>query len=177
MFWETGEKFEAWARPALMKMLLDALCLDIASLVADLAEQPGRNIRILIRRAASYDKLQTSRWVCPHPDCSDLNEPIQISESDVRLCGNIIDIMESDDRRCAHVLYRPEKFTNKLVVPPLNWDLPPDCFVSWRPEGWESCELPKKMTSKRVKKDMKDGKWGVRLPAQFVIDCLTQFYP
>jgi hypothetical protein len=177
LFWEAGEKFEAWSRPSLMKMLLDALCLNIVDLVADLARQPERTIRVIFRRTANCDNLQTSRWICPHPDCSGFNEPVQLSESDVRLCTNLAEIKESIDPKCAHILYQPEKSSNKLVVPPLYWDLPLNCFVFWHPEGWESCDFPKILTTKRVKRDLRQGKWGVRLPAQFVIDCLTQFYP
>jgi hypothetical protein len=126
LFWRAGEHFGAWARPAFVSALRQALDVSLPELNDSLKQHTHLEITIPVRLSTSRSVLRmfASKVKCAHKECRKQHCLPSKSRQDISLCARI-DAKECQDIQCVHILVHPatnarQGFELTLAAPPHN---------------------------------------------------------
>jgi hypothetical protein len=105
LFWRAGQYFGAWARPAFVSALRQALGVTLPELKDGLAQHADFEITIPVQLFTSRSPF-SSKAKCAHKECRKQRNPPPTSRPDMSLCARI-DAQECQDIQCVHVLAHP----------------------------------------------------------------------
>jgi hypothetical protein len=122
LFWRAGEHFGAWARPAFVYALRQALGVSLPELNDSLEQHSHLETTIPIHFSTSRSLLRifSSKAKCAHKECRKQHSPPPKSRQDVSLCARTD--AKCQDIQCVHVILHHvtntrQSFDLTLIVP------------------------------------------------------------
>jgi hypothetical protein len=181
LFWRAGQYFGAWARPAFVSALRQALGVTLPELKDGLAQHADFEITIPVQLFTSRSPF-SSKAKCAHKECRKQRNPPPTSRPDMSLCARI-DAQECQDIQCVHVLAHPvpktrQSFELTFIAPAHNRypgftkeldSAALQHYTSgewWGVENWTYIE-------QRMTRHGLEGRWRLLLSSVLIVEHLT----
>jgi hypothetical protein len=181
LFWRAGQYFGAWARPAFVSALRQALGVTLPELKDGLAQHADFEITIPVQLFTSRSPF-SSKAKCAHKECRKQRNPPPTSRPDMSLCARI-DAQECQDIQCVHVLAHPvpktrQSFELTFIAPAHNRypgftkELDSAALQHytngewWGVENWTYIE-------QRMTRHGLEGRWRLLLSSVLIVEHLT----
>jgi hypothetical protein len=181
LFWRAGECFGAWARPAFVSALRQALGVTLPELKDSLAQHADLDITIPVRLFTSRSPF-SSKAKCAHKECRKQRNPLPTSRPDMSLCARI-DAQECQDIQCVHVLVHSvpktrQSFELTFIAPAhnrypgLTKELDSVALQHYTSGAWRGVENWRYI-EQRIKRNGLEGHWRLLLSPVLIVEHLT----